>query len=87
MTQLDGHLLTARQVAEYLSVERSWVYEHATELGAIRLGAGPRARLRFDADTITERLANPQRSGTKRTPRRRPTPQVTLLPIKRRTLE
>jgi excisionase family DNA binding protein len=44
-----SRLLTPAELAEYLSVERSYVYEHASELGAIRLGTGPKARLRFDS--------------------------------------
>jgi hypothetical protein len=39
--------LDASEVAQRLGVTRAWVYEHATELGAIRIGEGPRARLRF----------------------------------------
>jgi hypothetical protein len=34
----------------------SFVYEHADELGAYRLGTGPRARLRFDFDEPTSNL-------------------------------
>jgi hypothetical protein len=41
-------LLDAAAVARMLGVTRGWVYEHAAELGAIRLGAGSRPRLRFD---------------------------------------
>jgi hypothetical protein len=40
--------VTAAELARLLSLERGWVYAHANELGAIRLGAGPRSRLRFD---------------------------------------
>ena len=40
-------LVDAAAVAEYLAVKRSWVYEHADELHARRLGSGPKARLRF----------------------------------------
>ncbi len=32
-----------------LGVDRAWVYAHANELHAVRLG-GPRGRLRFDLD-------------------------------------
>jgi hypothetical protein len=32
------------------------VYAHSKQLGAIRLGAGKRARLRFDARTVLERM-------------------------------
>jgi hypothetical protein len=31
-----------------LGVDREWVYEHADQLGAVRLGEGPRPRLRFE---------------------------------------
>lgn len=44
-------------VAEYLSVTPGWVYEHAAELGAGRLGSGPRARLRFRLSEVDERLS------------------------------
>jgi hypothetical protein len=40
------------QLADWLNVERSYVYEHAAELGAMRLGSGPKARLRFDLDEV-----------------------------------
>jgi hypothetical protein len=53
--ELDG-LLTARQVAARFNVDRSWVYAHANELGVIRLGNGPRPRLRFDAAVVAQRL-------------------------------
>jgi hypothetical protein len=48
-------LLDAAQLAERLGVERDWVYAHAAQLGGVRLG-GPKGRLRFDPDTVTERL-------------------------------
>lgn len=43
-----GRLATASDVARALGVSRSWVYANKDRLGAIRLGSGPRARLRFD---------------------------------------
>lgn len=46
----------AAHVARLLGVERDWVYEHAHQLGGIRLG-GPRGRLRFDRETLPDRLA------------------------------
>jgi DNA modification methylase len=52
-----ARLLSAAEVSEALGVERSWVYEHAIELGAIRIGDGPRPRLRFNLSTVQERLA------------------------------
>jgi hypothetical protein len=49
-------LVDAEALARLLKVERSYVYEHAVELGAIRLGDGPRARLRFDVAEARRRL-------------------------------
>ena len=51
-----GQFVDAAEVAHRLGVKRSWVYAHADEIGAIRLGNGSRARLRFDPDTVAERL-------------------------------
>lgn len=50
-------LLTAAQVAEEFGVSLDWLYANASRLGAIRMGTGPRARLRFDRRTIEDRLA------------------------------
>ncbi len=38
----------AGAVAKYLHIDRDWVYAHQADLGAVRLGNGERARLRFD---------------------------------------
>jgi hypothetical protein len=43
-----AELATAAEVAQALGVGRSWVYANKRRLGAIRLGEGARARLRFD---------------------------------------
>jgi hypothetical protein len=43
-------LLDAGELARHLGVTRAWVYQHDNELGAIRLGNGSKARLRFDLD-------------------------------------
>jgi len=48
----------AGDLARMLGIEREWVYAHARELGAIRLG-GPRGRLRFDVARVTEALTRP----------------------------
>jgi hypothetical protein len=50
-------LLSAAEVAEWWGIDRSWVYGHANELGAIRLGSGRRPRLRFDPDLVAERFS------------------------------
>ena len=36
---VDEGLWTVRDVASYLKVSRSWVYQHADELGAVHIGA------------------------------------------------
>ena len=61
-----GQLLTAAEVSEWWGVERSWVYAHADHLGARRLGAGPRPRLRFDPDDVAERLGHATPSADRR---------------------
>ena len=80
-------LLSATEVSQALGVERSWVYEHAIELGAIRIGDGPRPRLRFDLKTVRGRLgdvstahAAPSAPDTGRSMRITPD-SVPLLPI------
>jgi hypothetical protein len=45
-------LLTVAETAKVLRVGRSWVYEHAAELGAVKLGAGQSAPLRIPRDGI-----------------------------------
>jgi hypothetical protein len=57
-------LLTVAQVAREFGVSADWLYANAEALGAIRMGRGPRARLRFDRNEIGERitaLASPTR--------------------------
>lgn len=88
LVQLDpcGGLIDAAEVARRLGVSRDYVYRHADELGAIRLGTGLRPRVRFDPATVREQLAQsvqvrePQR--TNRRPVRRAGSEVDLLPVK-----
>jgi hypothetical protein len=90
-------LVDAVRVAEHLGVSRDFVYEHAVELGARRLGSGPRARLRFDLAEVDSRLTSCSRSRgseeagsrtVERVRRRRRTSglgtSVPLLPIRAR---
>jgi hypothetical protein len=71
-------LVDAHSVAAALQVERDWVYAHARELGAVRLGGGPKARLRFDLERVRDRVAEldpqavrtPAEEPTRRRPRR-----------------
>jgi hypothetical protein len=57
-------LVDAQELARRLGVSRAFVYEHAHELGVIRLGRSPRARLRFDTDRALEALS--ARSASRR---------------------
>ena len=50
-------LLTVAQVAREFGVSADWLYANAGPLGAIRMGRGPRARLRFERDAIGGRIA------------------------------
>ena len=54
-------LVDAKTLATLLGVSRDLIYERAEELGAVRLGDGPRARLRFDPGVA--RAALTYRSG------------------------
>lgn len=83
-------LLDAAELAQHLGVDRSWVYTHAIELGAIKLGGGPRPRLRFDPSLVAKRIRKTARGQDTAGPgprRRHPQPLgdgdgPPLLPIK-----
>jgi hypothetical protein len=89
LTGPGGGLLTAAEVAVAFHVTRGWVYAHADELGAIRLGEGPRPRLRFDPAVVAQRL-QPRRGRIIAPATSNPVGVVPLLPIgparSRRTL-
>jgi hypothetical protein len=83
-------LLTAAEVSEWWGVDRSWVYAHTTELGAIRLGSGRRPRLRFDPELVARSFDQQAPQSPEVQPRRRarrrsrpmPADSVDLLPLK-----
>jgi hypothetical protein len=52
-------LLTVAETAEVLRVGRSWVYEHAAELGAVKLGSGQTAPLRIPRDGVQRMVGAP----------------------------
>ncbi len=62
-------LVDAATLARLFDVNRDWVYAHAKELGAIRLG-GEKGRLRFDLEVVRSRL-DPGEADTPHPPRRR----------------
>jgi hypothetical protein len=54
--RFGSDLLDAQSLARRLGVSREWVYDHAVDLGALRLGAGRRPRLRFDPSVVLAAL-------------------------------
>lgn len=83
---MSAELVDAGEVARRFNVSRDFVYGHADDLGAVRLGDGPRARLRFDPATVAERLSAPAHSPARprRERQRRRRTEDTLLPIRQK---
>ena len=76
-------LLSVTEVCARFGLTRSWVYAHARELGAIRLGPRPRARLRFDVARCAEYFtppAGPEAAAALPAPVRPLRPRAPLLP-------
>jgi hypothetical protein len=85
-------LVDAGELARRFGIERSWVYSHAIELGAVKLGNGTKPRLRFDPEVAARVLRRvdgkpvadpPARSGKRAgQPPRRAASDIRLLPIR-----
>ena len=85
-------LVDAAELARRLGIERSWVYTHAIELGAVKLGGGRKPRLRFDPEIAARVLRRvgegpaadpPARSGERAArPQRGRRSEVRLLPVR-----
>lgn len=82
----ERELIDAAEVARRFSVSREYVYDHADDLGGIRMGKGPRSRWRFDTLTVKERLthhAAPVRESSRMKHQAvRRGPKTDLLPVK-----
>ena len=65
-------LLDTKTVARMLAVSEEWVREHAAELGAVRVGDGPKGALRFDAARVRAALERRRLDRPKDRQRRRP---------------
>lgn len=68
----SGGLVDAQTVAAALGVSRDWVYDHADQLGGVKVGDGDRPRWRFDlerARNAWQPAGEPERAK----PRRRQT--------------
>jgi hypothetical protein len=84
-------LVDAVELARRFGIERSWVYSHAIELGAVKLGSGVKPRLRFDPEIAAKVLQKagegsaadpPARSGERAgQPQRGRGSDVPLLPF------
>lgn len=70
--QSAAGLVDAAEIARRFGTDRAWVYSHAAELGAVRLGDGPKARLRFDPQVVLERMQDRGHSKKRRTPSKAP---------------
>jgi hypothetical protein len=85
-----GQLVDAAAVARLLGVSRATVYAKADELGAIRIGNGKRARLRFDLARIVAGSAGSAAHSSgpaqhrRRSRRSQQRPNSDLLPIRGR---
>ena len=84
-------LVDAAELARRFGIERSWVYSHAIELGAVKLGNGAKPRLRFDpqiAAKVLRRVGGdsaadpPARSGERAGQPRHSEGTAALLPIR-----
>lgn len=53
----DGRLVDAQALGGLLGVDRRFVYQHADELGGLRLGEGSKPRLRFDPERARAAMA------------------------------
>jgi hypothetical protein len=87
---LGAALVDAQTLADRLGVSRAFIYEHADELGALRLGSGPRARLRFDVASAIACYAGRESPAADAAPAKAPRRRrkrgmgtnVSLLPIR-----
>jgi hypothetical protein len=68
-------LLATPVVARMLAVSEAWVRDHAAELGAIRVGDGPKGALRFDVGRVRAELERRRVERPREASRRRPGPR------------
>lgn len=87
----SGALVDAATLGRQLGVSRQFVYDHAEELGVLRLGSGGRPTLRFELETAKrawQRIADDRsESRVQATPpvrRKRRVPARKLLPLRDR---
>lgn len=83
--RVGAELVDAAEIARRFGVSRDFVYGHADDLGAVRLGDGPKARLRFDPANVGQVLRKPREKAAL-PPRRqgRNRGSYSLLPVRGR---
>lgn len=78
-------LVDVKALASLLGVSADFVYEHARELGGVKLGSGPRAPWRFDVQTARDAMASRSpkspASPPRRSRRRRPAKTPSGVPL------
>jgi hypothetical protein len=86
-------LVDAAAIAELTGLTRSTIYRRAIELGAVKVGTGPKPRLRFDPQSVLQLLTReeaqtirdvPARTAPARRRRRDRSATGNLLPIRGR---
>jgi hypothetical protein len=82
--QVIAELVDAAEIARRFGVSRDFVYDHAVDLGAVRLGNGPKARLRFDPAKVGRALRKPPEKPGPQPGRRRTRRSSSLLPVRGR---
>jgi hypothetical protein len=89
----NRELIDAAELARRFGIKRAWVYSHAIELGAVKLGDGAKPRLRFDPEVAARVLRRvgegpaadpPARSGKRAGQPRGSERRAELLPIRGR---
>jgi hypothetical protein len=83
-SRTSAELVDAAEIARRFGVSRDFVYDHADDLGAVRLGNGPKARLRFDPAKLGRALGKPPEKAAPQAHRRRTQRSSSLLPVRGR---
>jgi hypothetical protein len=83
----DDELISPGELAQRLGRKREWVYDHADELGAKRIGSGPKPRLWFIEAKARRLLEQTEESSAKAaaptTRTRARLPKTDLLEVRR----
>jgi hypothetical protein len=82
----QARLVSASKIAAMFDVKASWVYDNAKRLGVVKLGDGPKPRLRFDPEHVRRVLAADQPTSRRPKAERRRSRWIDerdLIPIKR----